>query len=85
MKRDDAWALAIVIVLVLWAATCFAGFPGEQTPGPRLADDPDQLTWTWQQHTWQLIHQFADAIVPVLALALAGAGGAFFHKRKKTT
>ena len=81
---DHLLGLVIVLVLVLWAAVSFAGGL-EQSPGPRLPDDPDQLTWTWQQHTWALVHQFADAFVPIIALALAGAGGALWNKKKNAT
>lgn len=69
------------LLSVLWDVS-WAG-PLQQTPGPRLPDDPDQLTWTTQQHVWYLIHQFSDAFIPVLALAVAGAGGAIWSRRKK--
>jgi hypothetical protein len=70
------------VIVVLWVAVAFADFPGEQTPGPRLAEDPDQLTWTTSQHVWSLVHQFADALVSVLALAIAGAGGALWRRKR---
>jgi hypothetical protein len=75
--------LVVVLLAVLLVAVAQAGgFPGQQDPGPRQPNDPDQLTWTTSQHLWYLVHQWSDALVPVLALAAAGAGGAWWSKRK---
>ena len=73
-QRDDLLGLAIVVAVVFWAATCFAGFPGEQFPGPRAPDDPNQLTWTTSQHVWSMVHDLWDVLLPALVGALVGGG-----------
>jgi hypothetical protein len=69
---------ALLILLTVLVYESWAG----QVPGPRAPDDPDQLEWTTADHVWALVHQFADAFIPVLALAIAGGAGAVWHRKQ---
>jgi Na+/proline symporter len=80
------WFVLVVAIFVL-VFTVFVAlseaqekFPGEQQGVP-LPGEWDKANWSWQQHCWYLVHRFSDAIIPLITVGAAGAGGMLWKRK----
>lgn len=73
-----------MIALVVDVVLAQERYPGQQ-PGVPLPGEWDKLNWTWQQRCWYYVDRLMNHLIPVVGLAVAGAGGAVLHRRRSSS